>query len=87
MQVDQVQVLQTVMERNFGKNKQNLKSKIVNIEKNQFHNFSQEDDDDDMDGGFEVELANMEMDVDKLLGEGPENQQTNIKWVKNRIIN
>lgn len=39
-----------------------------------------------MDGGFEVELANMEIDVDKLLGEGPENQQTNIKWVKTKWL-
>lgn len=50
----------------------------------QDENFSQDDDDDDMDGGFELELANMEMDVERLLGEGPENQQTNVKWVTKR---
>lgn len=40
-----------------------------------------EDDDDDMEGGFEMELANMELDSDRLVGEGPENQQTCVKWV------
>lgn len=48
--------------------------------------FSQDDDDDDdfMSSNFEMELANMEMAGEKaeeLVGEGPENQQTNIKWV------
>lgn len=35
-------------------------------------------------GNFENELAQMELGEasEKLLGEGPENQQTNIKWVR-----
>lgn len=34
-------------------------------------------------GNFEMELAQMEglENSEALLGEGPENQQTNIKWV------
>lgn len=47
-------------------------------------NFRADDDDDDdfMSSNFEMELANMDQgDEQKLLGEGPENQQTNIKWV------
>lgn len=47
--------------------------------------YSNDDDDDDdgfMAGTFEEELANMDREGDELLvGEGPENQQTNIKWV------
>lgn len=43
-------------------------------------------------GNFEMELAQMDAGEgnDKLLGEGPENQQTNIKWVINlrdKLIN
>lgn len=36
-----------------------------------------------MSNDFETELANMEHGGDEqmLLGEGPENQNTNIKWV------
>lgn len=41
-----------------------------------------DDDDDDGVGNFEMELANMDMEMDDLLGDGPENQQTNIKWVR-----
>lgn len=41
----------------------------------------EDDDDDDGAGNFEMELANMDMEMDDLLGEGPENQQTNVKWV------
>lgn len=48
--------------------------------------FSADDDDDDDGGGFEMELANMEMEIDDILGEGPENQQTNIKWVSDICI-
>lgn len=35
-------------------------------------------------GNFEMELAQMELGEgsEALLGEGPENQQTNIKWVR-----
>lgn len=35
-------------------------------------------------GNFEMELAQMDMGEgsEKVLGEGPENQQTNIKWVR-----
>lgn len=40
-----------------------------------------DDDDDDAPGNFEMELANMDRESEHLLGEGPENQQTNIKWV------
>lgn len=36
-------------------------------------------------GGFEAELANMELDSEVLMGEGPENQQICTKWV--RVIN
>lgn len=45
--------------------------------------FSADDDDDDdfMGGNFEMELANMEREVEDLLGDGPENQHTNHKWV------
>lgn len=46
---------------------------------------SQDDDDDDdfFSGNFEMELAQMETGEgsEKLLGDGPENQQTNVKWV------
>ncbi|XP_002047697.2 DNA polymerase delta catalytic subunit [Drosophila virilis] len=42
------------------------------------------DDDDDMGGGFEAELATFEaideLDQSQLLGEGPENQQTSERW-------
>ncbi|EDW18790.1 DNA polymerase delta catalytic subunit isoform X2 [Drosophila mojavensis] len=42
------------------------------------------DDDDDMGGGFESELAAFEamddLDQTQLLGEGPENQQTSERW-------
>lgn len=42
-----------------------------------------DDDDDDFPGSnFEMELANMEREVEELMGEGPENQHTNIKWVR-----
>lgn len=34
-----------------------------------------------MGGNFEMELANMDLENDDLLGEGPDNQQTNVKWV------
>lgn len=36
------------------------------------------------DGNFEMELAQMDMGEgnENLVGEGPENQQTNIKWVR-----
>lgn len=46
-------------------------------------NFSQDDDDDNDDFNFEMELAQMEgLDGgDVPVGEGPENQHTNIKWV------
>lgn len=46
-----------------------------------FRNF--DDDDDDFGGGFEAELAAFEsedFDQTLLLGEGPENQQTSVKW-------
>lgn len=41
-----------------------------------------EDDEDDFGGGFEMELANMDLDGgEHMIGEGPENQQTCVKWV------
>lgn len=36
-----------------------------------------------MGGNFEMELANMDREIEDLVGEGPENQQTNHKWVCN----
>lgn len=39
-----------------------------------------DDDDDDFGGGFEMELANMD-DSEAIIGEGPETQQTCVKWV------
>lgn len=54
----------------------------VQIKCVQFLRRADDDDDDDfMGSNFEMELANMEHGADDLLGEGPENQQTNIKWV------
>ncbi|XP_038215497.1 DNA polymerase delta catalytic subunit [Zerene cesonia] len=43
---------------------------------------SQYDDEDDIPASFEDTLAGMETDFDTsyILGEGPENQNTNIKW-------
>ncbi|CAG4908999.1 unnamed protein product [Colias eurytheme] len=43
---------------------------------------SQDDDEDEMPASFEETLAGMETDFDTpyILGEGPENQNTNIKW-------
>ncbi|XP_034110049.1 DNA polymerase delta catalytic subunit [Drosophila albomicans] len=42
------------------------------------------DDDDEMGGGFEAELAafepNDDLDQTQLMGEGPENQQTSERW-------
>lgn len=50
------------------------------------HFYSQDDDEDDdgfMGGNFEEELANMHHDGDDfVIGDGPENQLTNIKWVR-----
>lgn len=41
-----------------------------------------DDDDDDFGGGFEMELANMDLDGgEPMIGEGPENQHTYVKWV------
>lgn len=42
-----------------------------------------DDDDDGFGGGFEMELANMDLDGggEHMIGEGPENQQTCVKWV------
>lgn len=41
-----------------------------------------DDDDDDFGGGFEMELANMDLEgSERAIGEGPENQQTCVKWV------
>lgn len=46
-----------------------------------------DDDDDDFPGQFEMELAQMEgLDADAVFGEGPENQLTNIKWVRNLFV-
>lgn len=48
---------------------------------------SQDDDDDDDSPNFEMELALMEgLDADAVFGEGPENQLTNIKWVRIQSI-
>ncbi|XP_045490957.1 DNA polymerase delta catalytic subunit [Colias croceus] len=43
---------------------------------------SQDDDEDEMPASFEETLAGMETDFDTpyIFGEGPENQNTNIKW-------
>lgn len=41
-----------------------------------------DDDDEDYGGGFEMELANMDLDGgERMIGDGPENQQTCVKWV------
>lgn len=49
----------------------------------------QPDDDDDDFGGsnFEIELANMDLHgADVVMGEGPETQQTCVKWVSGRAL-
>ncbi len=40
-----------------------------------------DDDDDEFGSAFEADLANMELeDSEAVIGDGPENQQTSIKW-------
>lgn len=40
-----------------------------------------------MGSNFEMELANMdEGDEQMFLGEGPENQQSNVKWVNFHVL-
>lgn len=42
---------------------------------------SNDDDDDEFGSAFEADLANMELEESEAaIGDGPENQQTSIKW-------
>lgn len=53
------------------------KNSVVHFGRNR----KQDDDDDDFGGGFEMELANMDLDRETITGDGPETQQTCVKWV------
>lgn len=47
-----------------------------------YRNYNDDDDDGGGGGGFESELAMMETDFEREIGEGPENQETCVKWAR-----